>query len=220
MKNKILETATTEARLGKEANLQKAEDMLMDYLITQPKDTYAWLLLTRIECNSPFEDADRIKHYAEHVLTYDPENPYALLFLSYADYYLRGSSDETLYSKLLRAKSDNSQILSMIEIAKAYYWEDRDPQKFEDALKSSIKHCSSYVTNYTELGKLYIKQGKKTEGKKLIRIGLSNIKKEITPENLDEPYDPTSIPNLLAEFFSGTRTTYIVHEMLLGELNN
>lgn len=210
MNNIILEEAKKIARQSrivsreqKIEHLEKAEKILINYLKDHPQDTQAWLLLIKIECNPPFDDYDRIVHYANHILSYDFSNAYALLFLSYADYNMMGNSDENLYSRLCMAHNDNAEIMSMIEIAKARYFETRDPVKYEEALKKSIKYCPKYVENFFLLGNLYIQQGKKTEGNFLIEQGVKNITEAVTPETACN-YDPTSIDEFLAEFFAGT----------------
>lgn len=204
MQNSILEQARALARPGKEADLASAQELLMNHLVVNPYDTDAWLLLTRIECNSPFDDADRITHYAEHVLSYDPSNAYALLFLAYADYCMRGSSNNDLYDKLCMAKSDDIIIKSMIEIAKAQYFEFRDHKKCEEALKKSIQYCPTHVINFRMLGQLYIRQGNSAEGKLLIEQGTQNFKNFFKHHNIETwGADCTSIMGHLYEFFAG-----------------
>src|SRR5271170_2901192 len=104
MNNSVLEEAKKIARQSrivsrehKEKYLEEAQEILINYLNDYKQDTHAWLLLTRIECNSPFYDPYRIIDYVSHVLFYDPSNAYALLFWSYADYFLMGSSDDNFY---------------------------------------------------------------------------------------------------------------------------
>jgi tetratricopeptide (TPR) repeat protein len=206
MMNELIENARKIAQLGQESNFEQAQNMLMEYLKNNMEDTQAWLLLVRIECNSPFDDYDRIVHYAEHILSYDPSNAYAALFLSYAEYYMRGSLDDGLYNKLNMAYNSDPEIMSMIELAKARHFEHRDAIKCAQALKKSIEYCSTYVANFCMLGRLFIEQGKEEEGDLLIKQGAKNVKKMVTAENACRP-DPTDIGSFLAEFFAGTTVT-------------
>jgi len=223
MKNEILEQAREIARKSRkvpsdqsEQYLIQAEDLLLEYLKDHSKDTEAWLLLTRIECNSTLYDYDRIAQYTNNILSYDPSNAYASLFLSYADYYLHERKVDT-YNKLCLAQNDNLEIMAMIEVAKARYFEDNDSEKCELALKKSIEYSSTQVINFCMLGQLYIKQGNIAEGKKLIESGLSNVRRIASPENCHE-YDPVSIQGFLNEFFAGTTTNFVQYAVLSAEL--
>lgn len=214
MKNIILETAITEAKLDTPENLDKAQEILLNYLKNSPKDTDAWLLLLRLEYSGN-EDPEKMAKYANQILAYDPENAAALLFLSFTDYYSFGSTDNTLYSKLIKAKASDYEMLAMLEIAKARYFKKRDIAKYEACLKQSIRYSSSQRINYCMLGELYIKQKKDykqiLEGAELIKRGLSNVKL-IGDETT--PYDPTSVSDFFAEFFSGTIIGIVEYEIL------
>lgn len=221
MRNSILEQARILARQREEVGFEKAQEILMDYLKDNLQDTEAWLLLTRIECNSPFDDPERIIHYANHVLAYDPSNVYALLFWSYADYYLMGSSDDRLYDQLCMAHSTDPEIMSMIELAKARYFEQRNIKKCEDALKTSIEYCQNHVRNFCMLGEVCLEQGKIVEARCWIEQGLKNIKQVVTSES-SYKHDPVSITKFLEEFFAGTSIGIVEHgqlRLLLGKEN-
>jgi hypothetical protein len=228
VENPILEQAKQIARQSRnvpgdqrEDYLIKAEDILLDYLKEHSQDTDAWLLLLRVECNSPLDDAERIIEYSNNILSYDPSNAYALLFLSYADYFLRGNSDDELYSKLSLAHDNNPIIMSMIEVANARYFKHRNIKKLEAALKKSIGLCSFHRTNFCMLGELYLKQGNFEEGKYLIRHGLDNIKILITAENVHEyEYDPVSIDGFFSEFFAGTTISFVEYGQLMLLIDN
>jgi tetratricopeptide (TPR) repeat protein len=197
--------------------MEKSENVLLNYLKDNPQDTAAWLLLLRIECNSPHDDPERIHEYANNILSYDPTNAYALLFLSYASYFLLANTREELYPKLCLAQNQGPKIMAMIEIAKAYHFETRDIAKSMECLRRSIAYFPGYCTSYTMLGELYIKQGNIKEGKKLIEQGLGNIHRLVTPTSVIETeYGPVSIPNFLNEFFAGTTINFVEHARLLS----
>lgn len=185
-----------------EAYLEKAEVILLEHLKLHMTDTDAWLLLARIECNSPLYDHARITHYAAHVLSYDPTNAYALLLIAYADYYLHGRIEPDTFSKLCLAKNDNPEIMAMIEVAKARYFYFFDKNKYEQALEKSVAYSNNQRINCSELGIIYLNQGKTQEGKTLIEHAIKSVKHTFPSEGTK--YDPASIEALLAEFYSGT----------------
>ena len=182
--------------------LIQAQDLLLEHLEKFPQDTKAWLLLTRIECNSPLYDHERIYSWCNSVLSYDPENVYALLFLSYADHYLTGNSDNKLINKLSQAKSDHPELLSLIEIAKARYWEDRNKEEYEKSLLNSISLCKKHVRNYEMLAKFYTKQKKINLAIPLIKQAIIN-QKELRSKNKNDDWNVTDMNDLLEEFFIG-----------------
>lgn len=193
--------------------LIEAQDILLEHLAANPRYTDAWLLLAQLECNPPFYDPDRIMQYTESVLSYDKGNVYALLFLSYADYYLLGGLNDGLIDKLSQAKSDDQNLLSLIELAKARYWEFRNSIEYEKCLLRSIELCDAYVKNYEMLGRLYIKQGKYKDGVLLLKQVLSNLDRVFTPYNT-VPISPVSIKSFLDEFFTGTVMNYMIYNDL------
>ncbi|MCX5924857.1 MAG: hypothetical protein NT124_00975 [Candidatus Dependentiae bacterium] len=210
MQNIILKQARAIAHSGDAIDIEQAQQLLMNHLTINQYDTEAWLLLARLECNPPFYDQDRIIHYVQHVLSYDPSNAYALLLWAYVDHYLMGNSDDDFYDKLCMAHSDDWEIMSMLELAKARYFELRDSKKCEEALKKSIEYCSTHAMNFYMLGKMYVKQGKIKEGNLLIEHGLQNIQRLRRCQDVDTwQLDYVSIQGLLDEFFSGISTNEI-----------
>jgi hypothetical protein len=214
MKRTLLENIIFEARLDKPENIENAQGILLNYLKNNPKDTDAWLLLMRLEYSGT-EDPEKMAEYANQVLIYDSENPSALLFLSFTDYFACGSYEEALYSKLIKGKTNDPEMLAMLEVAKAYYWEKRDLNKCIAALKKSIEYSQKQRINLCMLGEIYIQQRldhKQTlEGAELIKRGLNNVKLIADEET---PYDPTSISDFFAEFFAGTIIGIVEYEIL------
>lgn len=214
MKKTIFDTIITKARLRTLEDIDQAQTILDEYLKSHPRDTNAWLLAMRLEYSGA-AFPDKIMEYANHVLSYEPSNISALLFLSYVDYYSLGSTDENLYSTLLNAKTNDSEMLAMLEVAKARYWEDRDLEKCIAALKKSIEYSQHQRINFCMLGQIYIQQKSDykqiLEGAELIKRGLSNIKLIVDENTL---YDPTSVSGFFDEFFSGTVIGFVEYEIL------
>lgn len=107
-----------------------------------------------------------------------------------------GAQDNELVDKLSQAKSDDQDLLSLIEIAKARSWEFRNTEEYEKCLLKSIELCKTHVTNYVMLGRFYIKQGRHSEGVSLIKQALLNRNREDVEEG------PASMSGLLEYFFA------------------
>jgi len=213
MNNQILEKAKIIARHGGEKHLEQAENILLEYLKDHMTDTNAWLLLTTIECNPPLYDYDRITHYAGHVLSYDPANAYALLFLAFADHYLHGAIKAETYDKLCLGKSDDPETMAMIEVAKSRYFEYSNVKKYEEALKKSIEYSQSQQINLSKLGALYIEQGKIEEGKSLIKQAINNVK------STNQNCDPTSMEGWYNYYYKGIEVISWTYNYLTSLLN-
>jgi ribosomal protein S15P/S13E len=196
-----------------------AENILIEHLKQHPQDTESWLLLLCIEIKTPLDDSEKIIEYAKNFLEYHPLNAYALLFWSYADHYLKGNDDEELYRQLCEVQINDSEIVSMISIAKARYCEKRDLKSHEKYLLESIRYCDYYVTNYTMLGEFYIEHDRKEEGMFLVKQGLDNIQRLVTPENAGIGFDSLSVQTFLDEFFTGTTIIYLEYGRLLHLVN-
>lgn len=211
MREALLKEVDMLALQGGGVLLEKAQALLMDYLKDHPKDTHVWLTLMLTECHPPLYDAERIAHYAQHILSYDPYNPHALLFWAYADYYLWGGNCEELYTKLCNVQSDNPQIIGMIEVAKArYLWRIDEIEQCEQALKKSIELCPDFAINFDILSRLYRAQGRTQEAEFLYAHGMQNCKKSHSVEGADpEAFSRESINGFFCEFFSRVYTSKV-----------
>lgn len=214
MKNKLIEEVRILTNSRKSESMEHAQNLLMDYLKNHPQDTEMWLLLMRTECNSPFDEAKRIIHYAQHVLSYDPYNPYALLFWAYANRYLTGMQSEELYNKLCNVRNDDLRIMGMIEIAKSWYLYDIDTEKCEAALKKSIEYCPNFEMNFRDLGELYKEQGKHQEGDFLITHASQNLGKALKSPSGRESSDDISLNDFFGEFFAGIFTIDVYEQTI------
>lgn len=208
MKKEILSEAAKIVRQNGIQCFEQVEEILLGYLEKYPKDTDAWLLLLRIECNSPLFDEDRIIKYANNVLSYDPNNVYALLFLVYAYYFLIGEISFEIYQKLCLVHNEDPEAMAMIELAKAFYYKNINIDKYECALKKSSMYSMNQQQNLTMLGSLYLKQGKIKEGKMLIEQAIKNVKK------IDSPYDPASLEDFFDEVYKGTNISSLAYNEL------
>lgn len=202
-RNNIINQAKISACKGGEANLEAAETILLDYLANNPRDSDVWLLLARIEWNSPLEDCRKIIEWSSNAFIADPLNIHALLLLTEAYDTFRTKIPDEIYHALCQVHHANAEIMAMVEIGKAKYLEYNDVKKYEEVLKKSIEYSSQQSLNFYLLGKLYKAQGKNMEGEKLIEIAHKNATNSTL---IKEPNDcnKVSILGFLNKFFAGT----------------
>jgi tetratricopeptide (TPR) repeat protein len=194
---------------GSEQSLLEAEDILLNFLKKNPQDTQAWLLLARIEWNVPLEDPERIMEYANNVLTYDPSNPYALLFLAQTYHTFLGGISDDVFRQLCSVQSDDFEILAMIELAKSRYFKHRDIKQHKKMLENSVRYSYTQQLNCTELGLLYFQEGDFEAAKPLIAQAIKNVK------TVDARWDKSSIDCWCDYYYKGTQITQWQYDDLL-----
>jgi len=133
----------------------EAEEILLHYLESNRNDIEGWLLLTRIEWNSPLQDPFRIIEYTNNIFALEPLHPYALLFVAEAYYAFLGEIDSVTLEKLHQINVEDGEIMAMIEIAKARYFEHKDKHQYQQALERSVQYsmnqqinCSNTVNSF------------------------------------------------------------------------
>lgn len=182
------------------------ETILINYLHHYPNDSEMWLKLVMIEFTSPLEDYERIESYIESMLKYDKNNVCGLLVFAYAQYIFRGEISNELFVRIKNVCGGvaDGRILSMIYLAKAWYYKSKDQKVYEQLLLKSIEYCGEYVRNYVLLGELYLKIGKNVEGKNMIHLAIKNVQKIYSD---DDFMDVTDINSFFDEFFKGIYIT-------------
>lgn len=210
LNNPILVQARLIANNDTEKDLERAEAMLIEYLKVNPEDTDAWLMLIMIEWTPPLEDSERIIQWANNILAYDPVNARGLLVLAEAYVAFRGGINATIYKQLSNACSNDSNLMAMIEVAKAKYLERQEgaEKEYEDVLIKSINYGPLQERNHSMLGEFYLKQGKVDEGKKLIKKAEENSERARILHKYS--YDVTSLTNFLNEFYTGLQSAELV----------
>lgn len=172
-----IDTISAQAQLseGQEPFLFVMEELLKETLEKNPQDTEAWIYRIMVEFNPPWLVFEIIFEYLEKIFEYDPYHIQATLIMAFSqDLFFQKISDET-FDRLCHIQSEDKQILGMVEIAKAWYFENSDPISYEKHLKKSIEYAPDFVANYVMLGKLYFTQGDRIKGKELIKKGLTNV---------------------------------------------
>jgi hypothetical protein len=179
-------------RLGKEYYEHSSQsgnqlDMLvflsLDYLQNHPRDIDMWLILSILETNPPLEDPYAITKYVNKILTYEPSHVPALLIMAWAHHVFFGEIGTDAYLKLCFAHSDNTELMSMIELAKSYYfdclidrkksqgldWQEEFQEK-KKSLERSVSYFQKNVRNLSELAQVYQIEGKSDEVERLLFI--------------------------------------------------
>jgi hypothetical protein len=190
----------------------EAEDILLYYLETNRDDIEGWLLLTRIEWNSPLQDPFRIIEYTNNIFALEPLHPYALLFVAEAYDALLGGINSALFDKLCQVNVEDGEIMAMIEVAKSRYFYKRDNEKYQQALERSVQYSMNQQINCTKLGVIYFNQGKQELGKSLIKRAISNVK------NVDLEWNAFSMECWFDYYYKGTRLPGLQYGWLLNLL--
>ena len=118
-------------------------------------------------------------------------------------YYPFHKYEDAIVEKLFTIQTDNDEDMSLIEFARALYYEDKNNGTMkEKALVNSIMYCEKFVCNYEMLGTLYAQYGHLEEAISLLKRALANIQ---TAESgpCEDLIDRSDIESLLDEFFRG-----------------
>jgi len=186
--------------------LEIIKNLIEEYLEKNPEDTDARLRLAMLEFTPPWEDPEVISTYLNEIFKYDPDNIYATLILACIQNTLWGKITDPVFKKLNNLSSKNSEIISMIELAKAWYYKYKNNNElYEKHLLSSISYCNKHVGNYRALGYLYTQKGEKNKAKKFARKALHNVK-VIYDEN-SRITDITDVEKFINEYIKGTHIT-------------
>lgn len=182
--------------------LEKAEEMLINYLKENPQDVDGWSRLVILETLAPLEDYERATEYLHSALRIDKDNSvFIVLLLFFTEWYL-GGMDESLIKTAEKLKKTASRGISSISTyVLAWHFKSEDIRKFELLLNESIQEFPEYVTNYTDLGKHYLANGNNVLGEKMIREGLANV--ILIYKNSDNDYDPTDVTRFINERITG-----------------
>jgi hypothetical protein len=190
----------------------EAEEILLHYLESNRNDIKGWLLLTRIEWNSPLQDPFRIIEYTNKIFALEPLHPYALLFVAEAYDAFLGEIDSAILEKLYKVSVEDGETMAMIEVAKSRHFYKRDNEKYQKALERSVQYSMNQQINCSDLGVIYFNQGKKELGKSLIKRAISNVK------NVDKDWDPFSMECWFDYYYKGIELPALQYGWLLDLL--
>ena len=158
----------------KGAILYEIENIFELYLKENPRDSEVWLQFARFELDF-FQDDYKAQDLLLEVLAYEPNNAYAVLLLAYLAFTISNCYIEESLKLLDQLQTNDKEILSMIEYAKALYCLKRDYKRYAEYLKKSIEYDNKFVWNNFYLGLIYLERNKKDEAKELIKKAYDNV---------------------------------------------
>jgi len=188
------------------APLEEIKNLINEYLKKHPQDTDIRIRLVMLEYTPPWEDPEQLGKYLNDIFEYDPNNIYATLILADVENFFWGAITDSLFEKLNNLSSKDPEMMSMIELAKAWYYEEKgNDELYEKHLLNSIKYYDKHVKNYKSLANFYAEKGEKTKAKKFAQKAINNIKEIFTQGS--SITDVTDVERFFNWFFKGTRTT-------------
>lgn len=199
--------------------IQTIEQEFEIYLKNHPQDSETWIRFSIFLNQSIVDDTDRAIKHLEELLVRDNTNIRALLVLVEISYASCGFLEKKLFDALVSTKTNDHELMSMVEylIANAYYREDK--QKYERHLINSVNLYDKHVRNNERLGSIFIEKGKTTEGCALIRRAIRNIQC-VFPEiynYIGMTFNIIPVEQFIDYYIKGTYTTYSTMQDM-GEL--
>lgn len=189
--------------------LETIKNLIDEYLAKNPEDTDARLRLVRLTYNPRWEDPKLLVKYLNEIFKYDPNNIYATLILAYTEDIWRGGITDRVFEKLNNLSSKNFEIISMIELAKAWYYEEKgNNDLYEKHLLSSISYCNKHVKNYKFLAYFYAKKEKRDKAIQFAKKAIHNIQVIFNEDYYSTTdIDITDVEKFINERFKGTYIT-------------
>jgi len=191
---------------GQEAHtVETIKNLIDEYLKKNPTDTDIRLRLVMLEYAPGWEDPELLSKYLNEIFKYDPDNIYATLILACTQDIFWGEITDTVFKKLNNLSSKNVEILSMIELAKAWYYQCKsNDELYEKHLRSSINYCNKHVKNYRTLAYFYTQKEKKDEAKKFAQNAIDNVQVIYARGSAT---DITDVEDFINERLKGTHIT-------------
>lgn len=198
----ILKEIFTSTLLTKIQKISKAEEMLTKKIATDVFNLDLYFKLAVVVLEEPEVDFIKSIECMEKVLSYDPLNKEAIIFLSWIQYFYRGdvnSSTLILLDDLLDEPKIDSLFKSLVYLAKSWSANISEEQRFF-LLEKSVECNDTYVHNYFELANLYRNRDNLVKAKDLIFKALRNVE-EIYLVN--ESFNITVVKQYLGDGFKG-----------------
>ena len=143
--------------------LNNIKNLFEEYLNNNPYDTEMWL--SYAVCMYRLEEAtDWAEECLRKILAYDSSNIYATMLLTYVCAH-SSHIDDHLFNLLCKLKTEDKEILSMIEYEKVWYF--NDSEMYEQVLTNSVKLWDKHVWNNVKLGWIYLSTRRIREGQEL-----------------------------------------------------
>ncbi len=209
---KKLEDIYTSSPFSHEYKLNAVQAALINHLCKHPIDVHSWMVLANFEFLRSDRDPYKIENYLENALLFEPDDIHLVLFLAGMQYECFGFMKESTFLMLNNLKTDQSELLSMIEYAKSAYYCSRSHDKikhkeFENHLIKSIEYCDKHARNSCLLGKYYIIMGRYVEGVELLKKAVQNTQRISKQKTLN--YNYFNIEDFFNYYYTGFYATEI-----------
>jgi tetratricopeptide (TPR) repeat protein len=154
-------------KLHEEGALEEEIERILDqHLIKYPDDVEAWVRLSVLVFESPIGDFEKSINCLRKAVEVKPDYLEALLILMRMQNYIYREIDEDLYKLLHHYQPRSCEEQSLIEYAKAWYFEGKKmDEEYARHLEKSISAYPKYVLNHISLGKYYLKKNQKEKAK-------------------------------------------------------
>lgn len=177
------------------------------YLSDNPCDTEVWLNYTMCMYRLA-EDVDYAEECLKKILDYEQNNIFATMLLVYIGAH-SAYLDDYLFRLLCNLKTENKEILSMIEFEKIWYY--IGSEMYEKVLLESVKLYDKHVWNNVHLGWIYLEKGDIKKGQQFLKKGLDNV--EFVYDG--RPYDELSVEEYFNENIKGIHLSKPNYESIL-----
>jgi len=186
--------------------LETIKNLIDEYLAKNPEDTDVRLRLVMLEFAPPWENPELLVEYLSKIFEYDPDNIYATLILAYTEDIFWGGITGKLFEKLNNLSSKNYETISMIELVKAWYYEEKgNSELHKKYLLSSTSYCNKHVRNYEALANFYAQNGEKDDAIKFAQKAIHNVQIIYTQDSLLT--DITDVEDFINERLKGIHIT-------------
>lgn len=190
--------------------LEKAENLILDYLKEKENDTQMWYYLAILDLMPPLVDFDNSINYLKNVWNISKEIK-AIIYIAVIQDIHCMISDE-IFNIIKEYKTNDKKLLSMCHYCMGLYFKDKE-NFIEESIQSFMKTIELYpcfVHSYYELGKIYKKENSQ-KSKLFYENSYKNVK-SIFNETTD--YNWLSIDNFENEIIFGTHLTQEKYDYL------
>lgn len=149
-----------------------------------------------------FHDDLKTLSILKKIVDQDKDNLHAILMMALISFTMSYAEKDYIYKKIEDLKTNNPDVLSLLEYAKALYWAGFDENLFKAHLEKSVNFSDKFVWNLFKLGRIYLEKGEIKKGKDLIKKAIDNIQ-YIYPSFEDGNFRIESKEEFLNERFKG-----------------
>jgi hypothetical protein len=206
LEDRLYSIVTQYKKVSHEELFNQIEETFNDYLRKFPKDTEVWMRYALFLNISIVDYSDKSVEILKTLIEENGENARALLLLADIQDFSIGRITEKVAQWLHDFKTDNTEIMSMIEYAKGRFSFYYDKKEYEKYLIRSIKYCQRHVNNHKELGIIYLERGEIKQGSNSIKSAIRNTLSVFPYTNpyIGSTFDIPTTDEYLAEFITGT----------------